>query len=358
MSDPYRYKVPSPSDLDPARRMRNESEQIVCILNPRAKAGEGGRLLERVKQTMSRCFATGEVWVTEGPGHASELAARAVAAGADLVASVGGDGTCNEVVNGLFEGDRPLDPKVVLSLIPVGTGSDLSRSLLAPGTLQEAFWIAATGMTLRTDVGHLRHEEGGQVRERVFLNVAGFGANGEVVRRANASSKRLGGRATFLKATVGALGSYEPPEVSLTWEDAAGQAGSWSGRLMSAFVANGAYCGGGMFVGRGGTLHDGLFDLTVLPPLPPHRLAAHGWRLYEGSLAKIPGVVRVQVRRLDASVHAGAPPLLDVDGEQPGELPVSMRCLKRVLQVRGGWLRSPLLDDSAAPAWRPGATRR
>ena len=356
MSDAYRYKVPSPNDLDPSRRMRNESEQIVCILNPRAKAGEGGRLVRRVEEAMGRCFATGEIWHTEGPGHASELAARAVEAGADIVAAVGGDGTCNEVVNGLFDGDRCRDGKVVLSLIPVGTGSDLSRSLLAPSNLQEAFWIAATGMTLRADVGHLVF--GPSQRQRVFLNVAGFGANGEVVKRANASSKRLGGRATFLKATLGALGSYEPPELRVRWEDAEGVEGSWQGKLMSAFVANGAWCGGGMHVGRGGSLLDGLFDLTLLPPLPPHRLAAHGWRLYEGSLWRVPGVVRVKAARVHAEVVSGVAPLLDVDGEQPGELPATLRCLRRALQVRGGWLRSPLLEDDEAPAWRPGAVRR
>ena len=178
------------------------------------------------------------------------------------------------MVNGLFYGQLPRRRSVIFSVIPWGTGGDLARSVKAPARLRDALWTAATGMTLPADVGHARFvDHRGEAAERVFLNVAGFGANGEVVSRANRSSKRLGGGVTFLAATLATLSSYRPAEVELRWRGEGGE-GAWRGDLLSAFVANAYYCGGGMYVGKGGSMHDGRFDLSVLPPLNPARAAA------------------------------------------------------------------------------------
>jgi diacylglycerol kinase family enzyme len=286
------------------------------------------------------------------------LAREAAEGGADIVAAVGGDGTCNEVVNGLFDGMKPRRRAVIFAVIPWGTGGDLARSLKAPSRLRDALWTAATGMTLPADVGHVRFvDHSGAQAERVFLNVAGFGANGEVVSRANKSSKRLGGGVTFLSATVAKLGTYQPPAVEIRWTGEDG-GGKWRGDLLSAFVANAHYCGGGMHVGKGGSMHDGRFDLSILPPMSPARAIRHARRLYDGSLERMPGVVRVDAPEVEARpVDPEARVLLDIDGEQPGRLPATFRILPRTIQVRGGWLRSPLLDGDN-PTWRPGATRR
>jgi len=353
-----KFKITGRSDVDARHRIRNETERIVCVLNPRARGGSAGAMVDEVRRAVDRIFSRAEVVVTRGPGHATELAREAVEGGADIVAAVGGDGTCNEVVNGLFDGQLPRRRSVIFSVIPWGTGGDLARSVKAPARLRDALWTAATGMTLPADVGHARFvDHRGEAAERVFLNVAGFGANGEVVSRANRSSKRLGGGVTFLAATLATLSSYRPAEVELRWRGEGGE-GAWRGDLLSAFVANAYYCGGGMYVGKGGSMHDGRFDLSVLPPLNPARALRQARRLYDGTLPRIPGAVRAAAAEIEArAVDPAAAVLLDIDGEQPGRLPASFRVLHRTLQVRGGWLRSPLLDGET-PAWRPGATRR
>ena len=353
-----KFKVRGYNDVDPRERVRNETEKIVCILNPRARAGTAGARVGELKRAIDRCFAQGEVVVTERPGHASELAAKALADGADIVAAVGGDGTCNEVVNGFFDGERPRRRSAIFAVVPWGTGGDLARSINAPKNMADALWIAAMGMTLPSDVGHLRYTraDGGE-GERIFINVAGFGANGEVVSRANKSSKRFGGTVSFLSATLATLTSYKPSKLSLSWDGPDGP-GSWSGELLSAFVANAQYCGGGMHVGKGGSMHDGWLELTILPPMGLGRSVSQSWRLYDGSMTKIPGVIRARVTSVEArSEDPGDEVLLDVDGEQPGKLPASFKVLPRPLQIRGGWLRSPLLDEDR-PSWKPGATRR
>lgn len=115
----WRHKVPSTNDFRPDARARNETERIVCVLNPRAAAGRAGQRVDELRRAVDRAFAQGEVRVSEGPGHATELAARAIDDGADIVAAVGGDGTCNEVVNGFFCDDQPRRPQVVYTIIPL-----------------------------------------------------------------------------------------------------------------------------------------------------------------------------------------------------------------------------------------------
>jgi diacylglycerol kinase family enzyme len=321
------------------------NERIAFIVNPRAQGGRAGDRLDLLRKAIDRAFGDWSLRVTDGPGHAEELAREAVDSGVDIVAAVGGDGTCSDVVNGMFAGDRPLSRRVIFTIVPWGTGSDLARSIRAPKSLGDALWVAATGMTLPADVGYLNYVDAeGRDRERVFINVAGFGANGDVVHRANRSSKRLGGRATFFKALVGTLANYKPGRIRLDWEGPDGP-GTWEGSMLSTFVANGAFCGGGMWVGRGGSMHDGHLDLLLMPEMGLAKSLKDVWRLYDGSAAKVPEVLRARVRslRAESTEPRGAPILLDVDGEQPGRLPVQIRVLPGALQIRGGWLASPLL---------------
>ncbi len=322
---------------------RNRNERICLILNPRAGAGSAGENLDTLKRAADVAFEKWDVRLTEGPGHATELAAAAAEEDFQIIAAVGGDGTCHEVINGLIVDDRARNRKAAFTVIPFGTGSDLMKSLKVPRRLAGALWIAATGMSLPTDVGKATVTTDAGPLTRYFINVAGFGANGEVVRRANASSKRLGGRVTFLRASLATAATYRPPQLKLTWEGPEG-GGDFEGRLMSSFLANGAYCGGGMWVGKGGHMHDGLMELSLLPPASRARQAIDLRRLYDGSLDRVAGAVRVRVSQLQVTARTGEQVFIDLDGELSGMLPARFEVLPRMLHVRGGWIHNPLIN--------------
>jgi len=287
---------------------------------------------------VDRAFSQAEIVLTEAPGHATHLARVAAESGADIVAAVGGDGTCHEVVNGLIKDGRPVRRSTIFTVIPMGTGGDLSRTLQMPGQLEEALWLAGTGITLPSDLGRARVTTDAGETSSIFINVAGFGMNGDVVQRANKSSKRLGGRATFLVATLASLKDYTASPMTIR---TAGPDGDWEwqGELLSAFVANGAYCGGGMWVGKGGTMQDGLLDLTLLPPTPLTRQLRDARHLYDGKLHKSQGAIRRQVTRVEVMPEFPIP--IDLDGESPGHGSASFEILPRSLNIRGGWLPSP-----------------
>jgi diacylglycerol kinase (ATP) len=310
-------------------------QRVAIVLNPASAAGRTGALASAIVEA-ARSYAASVVLLrTEGPGHGMALATQAVADGADLVIAAGGDGTANEVVNGLLTAQEAGLPLATFALLPAGTGGDLVRTLRVPrdhAAAMAAIWGAPTR---RIDVMRLSFvdHQGAQAR-RWCVNVAGIGMNGDVVERTNRRSKRLGGRVTFLLATLESLLRYRPGPVRLRWMDTAGQAGSWEGTLSSAFLANGGWCGGGMWVGRGGAIDDGQIDLTVLPELPLFQALIAAPRLFSGSLERVKGVSRVGVRWLEAETLDRAAVRIDCDGEQPGVLPLRADICEKVLPVR------------------------
>jgi diacylglycerol kinase family enzyme len=295
--------------------------------------------LDVLERALGRHAPQGEIRCTEAPGHAVELAATAAAEGFEGIVAVGGDGTANEVVNGLFDdAGEARRPEVVFGVVHGGTGGDLVKTLGIPADLDEAVRVACTATPRACDVVRVRlTSPQGDPVQRMGINVTGFGANGEVVRRANQSSKRLGGRLTFLGATLRTVATYRPPQVAVRWEDPSGRTGEWEGALQSAFVANGRYCGGGMLVGPRAAMDDGLADLTLIGDLGTVRMALNGHRLFTGTIGNVKGVSTARIRHLWASCRDGTEVLVDVDGEQPGRLPLELDIRPAALLVAGVW---------------------
>lgn len=315
-----------------------KDERLCLIVNPHSAAGATARRLGALRRAADRHFQEWDLWCTESPGHASALAAEAVDKGFDVIVAVGGDGTANEVVNGLFEGGAPRKPGVVFSVIPAGTGSDLVKTLGMPLDLDAAMEVVGTAPDRAIDVSVIDlvgHD--GEPVQRIGLNVTGFGMNGEVVKRANQSSKRFGGPATFLMATLRTFHRYQPGPVGVRWTDETGAEASWEGRLWSAFVANGQFCGGGMWIGRGGSMGDGLLDLTIVPELPLRSVLTGGHRLFSGTVDLVKNVSRHLASAVRAEALDDAPVLIDIDGEQPGILPITISVVPEGLLSRGQW---------------------
>jgi len=320
---------------------------VRLVLNPRAGAGRAGRRIDDLRRAADRALPAWDLVLTEGPGHASALAA---AAAADprvaTVAAVGGDGTCHEVVNGMVAGGHARRAGLCFATVPFGTGSDLQKTLEIPAELDAALRVAGSGTALPTDLIAVELAgPRGPVAE-CFVNVAGFGANGEVVRRANQMDKRLGGTVTFLRASIEAAFAYRPAPLHLAWEGPAGPQ-TWEGTVLSVFVANGRRCGGGMDVAPAGSMHDGWADVTILPDTPTARQLWEARRLYDGSLAAWPGARTFRARQLIATPRGDAPVYLDLDGENPGALPARFSVLPQVIPMRGAWRSMPRLAEAA-----------
>jgi diacylglycerol kinase (ATP) len=313
---------------------RNRGERLVVIANPNAGGGRAGREREEIERAVDRAFEQAEVLWTQRPGHATELARVAALGGADIVAALGGDGTCNEVVNGLMGAEGAVSPRSVFATLPFGTGGDLVRTLRVPRSLPEALWVASTGTTVHVDVGEVVFDAGAR---HWFINVSGAGANADVCMRANRSKKRFGGTVTFLGAILATVREFEPRQTTWRWRN--GQV--WSEATLDclgAFVANAHYCGAGLYVGKGGSMADGRFELTLIPRLSVGGALVALGHSRTGNLEKIPGAVVVKAEEVEMNGDL----VVETDGEPRSAGPARWRLLPRALQVRGAWSAPPV----------------
>ncbi len=313
---------------------RNRGERLVIVANPNAGGGRAGAAREEIERAAARAFEQVEVVWTERPGHASELARAAAEGGADIVAALGGDGTCNEVVNGLMGESGPVNPKAIFATLPFGTGGDLVRTLRIPRRLSEALWVASTGTTVHVDVGRVDLASGSGWW---FINVSGAGANADVCVRVNGSGKRFGGTLTFLGAILSTVREFTPLPTRWSWRGPDGE-GSCELATLASFVANAHYCGAGLYVGRGGSMADGLFDVTLIPALSFGQALLSLPHTRTGELSRIPGSVRFKA----SEVTMDGPLPIETDGEPRGVGPAKFTLRPRSLQVRGAWTKPPV----------------
>ncbi len=300
----------------------------VVIANPAAGAGRVGRSREGLRARVVAALGPCEWVETARPGHAVELAREAAATGASRVLSLGGDGTHHEVVNGLMghvDGGR-----VAFGVLPAGTGGDLRRTLGA-WTVDHALRAIRERPARHVDVGRADFTaDGGGAAGAWFVNLASCGASGLVDRVVNASSKRLGGAASFYAGTLRAMMRYEPARVRVT----ADGRDLGEHRVSLVIAGNGRYAGGGMRLCPHARLDDGLLDLVIVPYAGRLGTLARTPHLYAGTLARIPGAVTARAREVAVEAVENAA-WLDLDGESPGRAPVTFRAEPSRLLLAG-----------------------
>jgi YegS/Rv2252/BmrU family lipid kinase len=301
---------------------------MVFIVNPHAARGTVGKNWPRIKELAERRLGRFKVFLTTAPGAATQFARLALSEGAQSIVCVGGDGTLNEVVNGLMQEEGQGNPEVRVGFIPNGTGCDFRKTLLIPTHPEEALKIIEGGRTRTVDLGRLRYtDHKGETRTRYFHNLTSFGLGGEVDQRVNQSGKKLGGFLSFIIATLVSLVLYEKKRIHLKVDEHFDE----EVEVLNVAVANGQYHGGGMWVAPGADPSDGMFHVTVIGGLSLPEVFYYLPKLYNGKILEVKRVRSLTGRRVEA--YSDKKVLLDVDGEQPGCLPVEIKIVPSALKV-------------------------
>jgi YegS/Rv2252/BmrU family lipid kinase len=305
-------------------------QKRVFIVNPNAARGTVGKNWPHIKALAERRLGSFKLYLTKAPGDATQIARLAVSEGAQSVVCVGGDGTLNEVVNGLVPEEGPVGHDVRLGFIPNGTGCDFRKTFRIPTHPEEALKIIESGRTRPLDLGRLRYtDHKGETRTRYFHNLASFGLGGEVDERVNQSGKKLGGFLSFIIATLVSLVLYEKKRIRLKVDEHFDE----EVVVLNVAVANGQYHGGGMWVAPGADPSDGLFHVTIIGELSLPEVIYYLPKLYNGRILKVKRVRSLTGRRVEA--FSDEKVLLDVDGEQPGCLPVKIEIVPSALRILG-----------------------
>jgi diacylglycerol kinase (ATP) len=295
------------------------------IVNPEAANGAVGKNWPRVRDFLQAEGARFDAVSTEEPGHATLLARQALDDGFRTIVAVGGDGTVNEVINGLVE-EGTVDPEVVLGMIPWGTGADFARMLGIPRDYVEACRQLLRSEPRPVDLGKITCLREGREVERYFINAAGLGFDGEVSEIVNRFPKVLGGTITYLTCLFIGLVTYRNKNIELSFD---GQ--PVRGRVNSVVVCNGCYFGGGMFIAPGAAFDDGLFHVVILGNLSRLEVVANVPRIYKGTHLTHPKVSHFSAREIH--VEAQERMLLQAEGELIGEAPATFRIIPRALKV-------------------------
>ncbi len=298
------------------------SETAVFLVNPASDNGSTGKRWPELAHRAARLGLSGETLFSERPGHLIELARQAVDGGATLVVAAGGDGTLNEVVNGLAGRD------VDLATIPLGTGMDFVRTYGIPTSFDDAVLVALTGTPRTIDAGRVSYRTwGGKPAERWFANVGSVGMSGAVAQRANGMTKVLGGKATFFYALTRVFFEWENTEVTVRLDD-----GERRGRMHDVVVANGVWHGGGMKLAPDARPDDGLFDVVLIGDVGKVDFLTTAPKIYKGRHVFHPKVEVLRSARVEVDAVEHLP--IEVEGEQIGTTPATFEVVPGALRIR------------------------
>jgi diacylglycerol kinase (ATP) len=294
------------------------------IVNPRAGAGSTAKKWPQIMDLMKSIGLAFEHDLTEAPGHAIEIAKLAAKKGYEMVVSVGGDGTLNEIVNGLYDAGGLED--VLLGIIGTGTGTDYIRTVGVPRHYKEACQCLMNRRKMLVDLGIVEYANGDQLMKRVFVNFAGLGFDAEVVKATTQRFKTLGSIPSYLMGLLSTLLLHKNKEVSLKLDGIVDNR-----KACAVIISNGKYGGGGMFVAPNADPTDGFLDVLIIDDLSKLDLLWSLPRIYRGTHLTHPKVTVQRVRQIDIESSQRIP--LQADGELLGDTPASFHVLPAALNI-------------------------
>ncbi len=303
------------------------TQRAIFVVNPASDGGATGRAFPAIAaEARARGIEVVER-LTEAPRHATALTREAIAAGETLIVAVGGDGTVNEVVNGFCdEGGTPLPGTAALAVIQRGTGCDFARTFAIPKKTALAVAVIAEGQRHRIDLGRATYQTPAGPETRMFANIASCGMSAAVARRANETTKRFGGTPSFLYATAATFLRWHNRRFRVRIDGAEREL-----IANNVVAANCRYFGGGMKVAPDAQPDDGLFDVALMGDISKVDFVLNVHRLYRGTLGRHPKVDYVRARRVE--VQSDEPLPIEVDGEQPGAMPVVFEVVPGALEL-------------------------
>ena len=298
--------------------------RCVFLVNPASANGSTGRRWPEIARRAAASGLEGDALLSERPGHLAELAREAARDGARLLVVVGGDGSVYEVANGLA--GLPDAPEV--AVVPRGTGWDFVRTFGIPRDVERAVTIALEGETRVIDLGRVSYRAwDGSDAARVFANVGSAGMSGAIAKRANETTKALGGKLSYLWATFAVFSRWQAAELSIEVD-----AERRTGRMFDVVVANGRFFGGGMEICPEAEPDDGRFDVLTIGDVTKRDLVRTMPKIYRGTHLPHPKAELMRGRVVEIDSPEQLP--VELDGEQPGTTPVRFEVVPRALRLR------------------------
>jgi len=287
------------------------------VVNPASGAGRAACFRPRLVAALDRAGLPFHCVESAAAGDVQRLAARAAECGYRRMLAVGGDGTLNELINGLFASGVPSRDCLVAAAAG-GTGNDWSRAMEAPDDADQLAACMARAAVRAADVGVA---EDGRGHRSAFHNVAGAGLDAEVIGRAPRRGPRA---AAYLVGLLRTLAAYRPARFDVIVDGRPSH-----GRFLLVLASIGPRCGGGMRLTPGAVADDGWLDLLTIDPLTLAGALPRLPKLFDGRLAGDPAFHVVRCR--NATIAADPPCGVELDGQLFGTTPLTISILPGAL---------------------------
>ena len=308
-------------------------EKWMMIGNPKSASASTGDAWNKSVEKLTKAGLEVEVAATERAGHAIELAQKAAEKGFRKFIAAGGDGTVHEVLTGLLryaDASKTSLADFTLASLPYGSGNDWIRTPGVPEDVEKAADCIIAGKTIKEDVVRMTFPQG------VFAmaNIGGIGVDADICIRTN-RLKEKGRKGGFLYTMVAPLATLSrkrhPVEVTLDGEVV------YTGKLFTATLGNGAYRGGGLIQTAQDTKwDDGLLDITLMPGYNHIKGLMLMLHCVSGDLAVQPGMITKRFKKMTVKPLSKVADPVEVDGEIPGTLPLTMEVTGEQINVIAG----------------------
>jgi diacylglycerol kinase (ATP) len=306
------------------------------VVNPRSGNGRTGREWKSIERALGAVYPAMSVGFTRKQGEAAALVRYALREGHQEIVAVGGDGTINEAVNGMFDASGTTPPDSVFAFITSGTGGDFRKTFGIEAGTQAAIERLKHASARAVDAGRVSClTRSGEPTSRYFINIASFGLSGLIVDSVNRArfAKLFGGSFAFAFHSALGMLRYKNRAVRIMVDGVEDEIAS----ISTVAIANGQYFGGGMKVAPGAIVDDGLFDVVIMGGAPKGQSLAEMKFIYTGEHIRKPHVRVLRGQHVVVAPVAetrGQAVLIETDGEAAGRLPATFEILPRAINLR------------------------
>jgi len=307
----------------------------LVIVNPKSAGGSTEIRWAKIASELASHFGAFRVEFTNAPGDGIDKALQAANKGQKFIIACGGDGTINEIANGILQSGQ----EVELGILPSGTGGDFRRTLNMPNTAREAAKNLRSGATKLIDVGKVTFFNHKNFQtSRYFLNVSSFGLSASINQRVKTKNSLgwipgdiLRGKAKFALSTLQEVFDSDSTTVRVRIDGADEKIL----KTINFCVANSRFFGGGMKIAPDAKLDDGFFDVVIIGDIRTAKILFNAFRLYDGSHLSLSEVKHKNAKRVEVrQANESDTIYLETDGELPGKLPAIYEIIPQALKVR------------------------
>ena len=298
------------------------------IANPTAGNGTVRRHWDKTAKFLRENGLKFEVVFTKKKGHATQQAQEAIEAGYRKIIAVGGDGTANEVVNGIFLQQACPASQITFSLLPFGTGNDWIRTHRIPRKLNEWVSFIKRGKTTFQDIGLVTYFKEGQPHQRYFINVAGLAYDAFVLKKIKNHKFLTSSKLLYNIFVFGCLWQYRLTKARLIFDEQIVEDFFYT---INAGICR--YSGGGLQIVPHALPDDGKLALTFAGNISKWSILRALPLFFNGKIHRHPSVHIYQVKHIKIETLCSTTTFLEVDGEFLGETPVEISILEKALII-------------------------